>query len=149
MKTMKSYKRIVHGILLILVLNLSAISAQAAVRVSMSEALQRLTNSGYTAEDEIKLIGPNYEAVVFDPTNQRADVNVNGNTGEVTFVKALPPIRINWLEAAKILEQQGYRITDLENKGDHYRAAVYDAQNRSADVEVDKTTGKVIQHVIS
>ena len=145
---MKTYKRIAHGTLLILALSFSAASAQAAVRISMSDALQRLSNSGYTAEDEIKLIGSNYEAVVFDPTNQRADVNVNGNTGEVTFVKALLPRRIDWLEAAKILEQQGYTVTDLENKGDHYRATVYDAQNRAADVEVDKITGKVIQHVI-
>ncbi|HVV68684.1 MAG TPA: PepSY domain-containing protein [Gammaproteobacteria bacterium] len=146
---MKSYKKIAQGILSVVVLGLSAISAQAALRVDMSDALQRLSNSGYTAEDQIKLVGTNYVAIVFDPSNQRASVSVNGNTGEVTFIKTLPPIRIDWLEAAKILEQQGYAVTELENKGDHYRATVYDSQNRAADVEVDKVTGKVIQHVIS
>lgn len=117
-------------------------------KVSMSDAVQRLQNSGYTVEDMINMVGNLYQAMVLDTSGQRVEVNVDATTGEVAFVKALPALHISWVEAAKILENKGYRVTRMENKGDHYRVDVYDSQNKPADLEVDKATGVVTNHVI-
>ncbi len=135
-------------IFLVCAINFVIIPAHAAYRISMSEAAERLSNSGYTIEDNIQLIGSNYEAIIYDPSNKRGVVDINATTGEVTFIRSLPQNRITWAEAAKILEDQGYTVASLEDKGDHYRATVYNSQNRAADMEVDKVTGKVIPHVI-
>jgi uncharacterized membrane protein YkoI len=134
--------------LLCLIISLAAFSAQADTAfISMSDAIQRLDNSGYTIEGSIDLVGTNYSAIVQDSSNRRAEVTINALNGEVSFVRELPSFHISWLDAANLLQQQGYKIISLQNKEDHYRATILDAQNHKADVEVDKVTGKVIPHV--
>ena len=128
----------------------TVVSAQnVPAQITMSDAIQLLNKSGYSIEDLITLLGPLYQAIVTNSSNQRLMININANTGEISHVQSLPPVHVDWLQAAKILEQHHFTVTKLENKGDHYRADVYDAKHREADMEVDKVTGRVIRHVIS
>ncbi len=150
---MLKYKssKLIAGIFMTLALATpGVISAQnIPAKINMSDAIQLLTKSGYSIEDLITLLGPLYQAIVTNTSNQRLMININANTGQIINVQSLPAVHIDWLQAAKILEQHHFTVTKLENKGDHYRADVYDAQHREADMEVDKVTGRVIRHVIS